>query len=239
MLRTVASVSTGVRPERALSSAAAMYGPMPDICDPPDAMTSSIVCVPNVLPPKPVVVEWNGVPFDPCGAVTGAVVGVDGVPVVGAWGALPRRMPVLDMPKNADPLDVDVEVVVVLAIAAVVEADGAVVGATGACETPSSCCRICISGDSEPPDVVVGGADVVVVVVVEPHWVPDADVDGVDVEVGEPSLEVPYTPRDVRSEKLDVVVGGGAVTTVVVVPHPGSLPDAAGSLVTAPGTTPM
>jgi len=235
MLRTVASVRTGVRPERALSSAAAMYGPIPDICDPPDAMTSIIVCVPNVLPPKPVVVLWNGVPFDPGGAgfVTGEVVGVEGVLVVEPCVVLPRRMPVLDVPKKVDPLDVDV--VVGLVIAAAVGADGAVVGATGAGATPSSCWRICISGESVPPDVVVGGgADVVVVV--DPHSVPDVDVDG--VEVVEPSRELPYTPLDVRSEKLDVVAGGGAVTTVVVVPHPGSLPDAAESLPVAPGTMP-
>jgi hypothetical protein len=199
-------------------------------------MTSIIVCVPNVLPPKPVVVEWKGVPCDPCGAgfVPGEVVGVDGVPVVDPCGVLPRRIPVLDVPKKVDPLDTDV--VVGLVIAAAVGADGAVVGATGAGATPSSCCRICISGESVPPDVVVGGGADVVVVVVVPHSV---DVDGVDVDgVVEPSLELPYTPLDVRSEKLDVVVGGGAVTTVVVVPHPGSLPDAAGSSPVEPGTTP-
>lgn len=236
MLRTVASVRTGVRPERALSSAAAMYGPIPDICDPPDAMTSIIVCVPNVLPPKPVVVQWKSVPCDPCvaGFVTGVVVGVDGVlVVVEPEVVLPRRVPVPDMPKNVEPLDVDVDVVG-LVIAAVVGAEAVVVGATGAGATPSSCWRICISGDSEPPDVVVVGVpDVVVVVVVDPHSVPD--VDGVGVV--EPSRELPYTPLDVRSDKLDVVVGGG-VTTVVVVPHPGSLPDPAGSLPLAPGTTP-
>ncbi len=237
MLRTVASVRTGVRPERALSRAAAMYGPMPDICDPPDAMTSIIVCVPNVLPPKPVVVQWKSVPCDPCvaGFVTGVVVGVDGVlVVVEPEVVLPRRVPVPDMPKNVEPLDVDVDVVG-LVIAAVVGAEAVVVGATGAGATPSSCWRICISGDSEPPDVVVVGVpDVVVVVVVDPHSVPD--VDGVGVV--EPSRELPYTPLDVRSDKLDVVVGGGGVTTVVVVPHPGSLPDPAGSLPLAPGTTP-
>jgi hypothetical protein len=75
-----------------------------------------------------------------------------------------------------------------------------------------------------------------VVVGVDPHSVPDVVVDG--VEVVEPSRELPYTPLDVRSDKLDVVVGGGVVTTVVVVPHPGSLPDPAGSLPLAPGTTP-
>jgi len=212
-----------------------MYGPIPDICDPPDAITSIIVCVPNVLPPKPVVEQWKSVPCEPVatGFVVGVVVGVEEVPVVDPCVVLPRRVPVPpDMPKNVEPLEVDVDAVGLESAAVVVGAVGALVGATGAGATPSSCCRICISGDSEPVDVVVGGADVVVVVV--PHSVPD--VVGVDVGIVVEPRELPYTPRDVRSENVDVVVGGGVVTTVVDVPHPGS-PDVAGSL-PAPGTTP-
>ncbi len=47
-----------------------------------------------------------------------------------------------------------------------------------------------MSGDNVPPDVVVVGVpDVVVDVVVDPHWVPDVDVDGVDG--AEPSRDLP------------------------------------------------
>ena len=150
-----------------------------------------------------------------------------GVLVVDPRVEPPRRMPMRDVePDMAVPPVV--AVVVDPAIEVVDPPDSEVVVPPDA--RVSICCRICISNDNDPPDDVVG---VVVVVVVAPHSVLGVveTVCGVDVV---PSLEVPYTPREVRSEKV-VGVDAGAVTTLVVVPHPGSDPLARSSLTTLGG----
>jgi hypothetical protein len=141
-----------------------------------------------------------------------------GVLVVDPRVEVPRRVPIrvvepdseVVVPPDTDVVPPDTEVVVPPDTDVVVEPD----------VRPSICWRICISRDNDPPEDVV---DVVVVVVVAPHCVPDVGADGVLVVV--PSLEVPYSPREVRSENVVGVVVVGAVTTVVVVPHPGSVPD--------------
>jgi len=139
---------------------------------------------------------------------------------------LPRRVPMRDVEPDIT-IPPDVEVVVEPEIEVVDPPDSEVVVPPD--ERASICCRICISNDNDPPDDVVG---VVVVVVVAPHSVLGVEtVCGVDVV---PSLEVPYTPREVRSEKVVGVVAG-AVATLVVVAHPGSDPLARSSLTTLGG----
>ena len=63
--RTAASLRNGVRPEAAFNKAAAQY--MPSVLYPaPPARclrTSSIVWLPKTVPWKPVVGEWNSVPW--------------------------------------------------------------------------------------------------------------------------------------------------------------------------------
>src|SRR5690348_12581259 len=172
-LRTATSSRTGVRPVRALSSAATMYRPSPPMSDPDVWSTSIIVAPPKWLPPKPVVLLWNGVPFAPCGAAVeiGAIgaVGVVGVevPVVDP-AVVPRRTPIRDVEPNIVP-PVDV---VVLEPDTVPPPDTDVVGDpdTVVCERASIACRICINNDEPPPDEAVV---VLVVVVVAPHCVPD------------------------------------------------------------------
>lgn len=137
-----------------------MYRPRVATPDPEPWRTSIIVSVPNVLPPKPVVVLWNGVPCGPCagGVVAGAV--VVGVGVVVLVVVVPRRVPMRDVePKNVVPPDDAVVVVVVVGADAVDELDTVVPD-----ERASIDCRIDINSD-EPDEAVVD----VVVVVVAPH----------------------------------------------------------------------